>query len=186
MLVQRPLRLVKVVWPGCSWENSDSWAWQEEKEEDDYSVEVYYEFIHHFSTVSRLRLGCERIWDEPRALPDSLKMQWNTQERRCHCLLPTFRAHPVTHLLTFTFRRKMRRTLHSSPRPRGTIPSPSWSRKNSITFHSQRALFLYCQAWLSSETHRKNSLWQSVFSAVTEWFENTNARKSQEVLPIHF
>lgn len=57
---------------------------KEEKEEDDYSVESTTSLFIIFCTARRLRLGCERIEDEhsPRALPDSLPVQWNTQERR--------------------------------------------------------------------------------------------------------
>lgn len=104
---------------GNSWENADSESRQQENEEDNDSVKIHREFRPHLSTVSRISLGCAGIQGAQMNTRLTLflarsELNKITTKGGCHCLLPIFRAHPVTHLLSFILGRKRRRkTLHN-------------------------------------------------------------------------
>lgn len=57
-----------------------------------------------------------------------------TTKGGCHCLLPTFRVHPVTHLLSFMSGRKRRKTLHSHTEEQ--IPSPAIEKQALLLSYS--------------------------------------------------
>lgn len=52
----------------------------------------------------------------------------------CHCLLPTLRVHPVTHLLSFTLGRKRRRKTLDSPTEE-QFPSPTIQKQALLLWH---------------------------------------------------
>lgn len=137
-----PERLLRVIWLGLSWENSDC------DSEEDYRVES----TTGLPTIWALwvgqgwlvwGLGWAAAWCSPWLTQDEMKFP-GKEDGTASFLL----SEPILWLISSV--------LHSQgewgepftvPPPRGKIPSPNQNRKNSITFHSQTSFYSFA-AWL--------------------------------------